>query len=315
MHTLRELLGLLEIGQLALHPDGIAVRRIRNSAVDSAIAAALQTIIALAGARGIPIEKDVLAAGGSPRRSPRIREALALRLSQVRRNGAFLIRQGRIGIDGVDDGVVEALEPGVAQPGVLDGLEVVAVLAGALAGDHEVAQRGQGRVGAAEDEGVVPRVDGGGDEGGGLGVGARDGEQVAAHDVGLGADGHEPVDVLADGHEHLARHVPALLGPRRLVLDVDPRRAALHEQLRQLHHRRQPAVPRVRVRDDRPQVVDVGELGPLRLAGRAEPLLPLLAVVEELRHEEVLYFVGYGGLFLFVFLYVVNFNCPVLCCR
>ena len=101
--------------------------------------------------------------------------------------------------------------------------------------------------------------------------------------------------MLADGDEDLAGHVAALLGAGGLVLDVDAGGALLDEELGELHDGGEPAVARVGVGDDGPQVVDVGEgaaLGPRR----AEALLALLAVVEELRHEQVADFVGDGGL-------------------
>ena len=112
------------------------------------------------------------------------------------------------------------------------------------------------------------------------------------HDVRLRADGNQPVDVLADGHQHLARHVAALLGAGRLVLDVDAGGALLDEQLGQLHDGREPAVARVGVGDDGPKEVGAGHLAAL-LLGRREALLALLAVVEELGHEQVLHLVRY----------------------
>lgn len=101
--------------------------------------------------------------------------------------------------------------------------------------------------------------------------------------------------MLADGHQHLAGHVTTLLGAGCLVLDVDARGALLNEQLRQLHHRREAAVARVRVRDDGAEVVDVCHVGALLFGGR-QALLSLLSVVEELCHEQVGDLVRYGGL-------------------
>lgn len=83
-------------------------------------------------------------------------------------------------------------------------------------------------------------------------------DQLLTHDIRLCPDGNQAVDVLADGHKHLARHVSTLLGARRLVLDVDTRSTLLDEQLGQLHDSRQSAVARVRVGDDGAEVVDVG---------------------------------------------------------
>ncbi len=101
--------------------------------------------------------------------------------------------------------------------------------------------------------------------------------------------------MLADGHQHLAGHVAALLGAGGLVLDVDAGGALLDEELGQLHDGGQAAVARVGVGDDGAQVVDVGEVGALGL-GHRQALLALLAVVEQLGHEEVADLVGDGGL-------------------
>jgi hypothetical protein len=103
--------------------------------------------------------------------------------------------------------------------------------------------------------------------------------------------------VLRDGHQHLAGHVAALLGAGRLVLDVDAGGALLDEELGQLHDGSQAAVASVGIGDDGAQVVDVGELRALGL-GRRQTLLALLAVVEELGHEQVADLVGDGGLVL-----------------
>ena len=101
--------------------------------------------------------------------------------------------------------------------------------------------------------------------------------------------------MLADGHQDLSSHVSALLCSRRLVLDMDAGSALLDEEFGQLHDSRQAAVASVSIGNDGAEVVDVVELGALGL-GHAEALLALLAVVEELGHEEVTDFVWYGGL-------------------
>lgn len=180
MHAVGKLLGLLVVGQLAFHPDGVAVGRVRHGAVDGAVAAALQAVVALARARGVPVEVDVGAehgAGGGA--------GLGVGKAAAGDGGAVAVGQGagvRVGAggDGGQHGVVEAHQAGLREPGVLDGLQRVARLAGALGRRHQVVERLQVRVGAAQDEGVVARVDGGGDEGGGLGVGAGDGEEVGS---------------------------------------------------------------------------------------------------------------------------------------
>lgn len=359
-----KLLGLGKVGQLALHPHGVAVRAVGDGAVDGAVAAALEAVVALAGAGGVPVKVDVLAAEDAAGDGAGLGVALALGLGGVLCLGGGLVADGRGGVDGGGDGVVEAGEAGGGEPLVLDALQGVARLAGGLGGDHEVVEGLQLGVGGAEDEGVVAGVDGGGDEGGGLGVGAGDGDEVGAcigsqsdkihmellnwpwhvssrknncavccplcgrrgvggfvgshtqqlsckwasrtstkvagrhrltHNVGLGADGDEAANVLADGDEDLAGHVAALLGAGGLVLDVDAGGALLDEELGELHDGGEAAVARVGVGDDGPQVVNVGDGAALGL-GRREALLALLAVVEELRHEEVADLVGDSGL-------------------
>ena len=295
VNALGKLLSLLVVGQLALHPDGIGVRAIGDGAVDGAVAAALEAVVPFPRAGGVPVEEDVGpedAAGDGAG----IGVALALGLSDVLLLEGGLVAGELGGVNGGEDGIVEALEVGGGEPLVLNLLQLVAGLAGLLGGDHEVVEGLEVRVGAAEDEGVVAGVDGGGDEGGGLGVGAGDGDEVGAHNVGLGADGDEAVDVLADGDEDLAGHVAALFGPGGLVLNVDAGGALLDEELGELHGGGQAAVARVGVGDEGPEVVDVGQAGALGL-GDAEALLALLAVVEELGHEEMADLVGDGGLF------------------
>ena len=59
-------------------------------------------------------------------------------------------------------------------------LELCAVLALLFGVDHEVIERLDGGVGRSEDVGVVTRVDCAGNEGGGFGVGTRNGQKVGA---------------------------------------------------------------------------------------------------------------------------------------
>lgn len=115
------------------------------------------------------------------------------------------------------------------------------------------------------------------------------------HNIRLRPDRDETVDVLADGHKHLARHVAALLGSRSLILNVDASSALLDEQLCELHHGCQATVACIGVCYNRAQVVDVQAAGALCL-GRRQALLALLAIVEKLRHEEVSNLVGDSGL-------------------
>jgi hypothetical protein len=178
VHALGELLRLAEVGQLALHPDGVGVGRVGDGAVDGALAAALEAVVALAGAGQVPIEVDVDAqdaAGDGAGFGVR----LAFYFGKVLRGHLFLV-DVHAGVDGVDHGVVEGLEAGLGRPGVLDGLKLGTGLAGVERGEHEVVKRLEGGVGRAEDVGVVAGVDGRGDEGGGFGVGTGDGKEVNA---------------------------------------------------------------------------------------------------------------------------------------
>lgn len=154
---------------------------------------------------------------------------------------------------------------------------------------------------------MVARVNGASDEGGGFGVGTGDSEEVGAwkmlaicfarwstgyrhtHDVGLSADGNETVDVFADRNQNLASHVSTLLGARRLVLNVNASSSLLDEQLGELHDSGETTVTGVCVRNKRSQEVNVGSF---RLVRRAKTLLTLLAVVEELGHEQMADLVG-----------------------
>lgn len=129
-----------------------------------------------------------------------------------------------------------------------------------------------------------------------FGFASHDAQLGLTHDIRLCPDRNQTVNMFADGYQHLARHVATLLGTGGLVLDVDSSSTLLDEQLGQLHHCRQAAVARVRVRDDGTEVVDVCQVGTLRRRGR-QALLSLLAVMEELCHEQMRNLVGDGGLF------------------
>lgn len=180
MYALGKLLGLLVVGQLALHPDGIAVGGVGDGAVDAAVAAALEAVVALAGARRVPVKVDVGpedVAGDGARL--RVGQLLARDAGLVLRREALGVAEGP-GRDSVQHGLVEALEARLGQPAVLDRLELLADLALALGHHHELREGRELGVGGAEDEGVVARVDGRGDERRGLGVGAGNGEEVGA---------------------------------------------------------------------------------------------------------------------------------------
>lgn len=185
------------------------------------------------------------------------------------------------------------LEAGLSCPIVLDGLERVTGLALAFGADHDIIERLKVAVGGAENESVVTLVNVGGNQGGSLRVGTGDDQVLDAHNVVLQTDSDETVDVLRDGDEHLAGHVTALLGTRCLVFNVDTGGTLLNEKLGELHNGGQTTVTSVCVGDNGAEVVDVWGLGALSL-GHADTGLALLAVVEQLGHEEVLDLVGDG---------------------
>jgi hypothetical protein len=115
------------------------------------------------------------------------------------------------------------------------------------------------------------------------------------HDVSLRANGNQAVDVLLDGDKDLASHVAALLGSGGLILNVDTGGTLLDEELGELHDGSETTVAGISIGDDGTEVVNVEEVRTLSL-GDAQALLALLAVVEELSHEEVADLVRDGSL-------------------
>lgn len=101
--------------------------------------------------------------------------------------------------------------------------------------------------------------------------------------------------MLADGDQDLASHVSAFLSTGSLILNVNSSSTLLNEELGKLHNGSQAAMAGVSVGNDGTQVVDVCKLGALGL-GNADALLALLAVMEELGHEQVANLVWYGSL-------------------
>jgi hypothetical protein len=115
------------------------------------------------------------------------------------------------------------------------------------------------------------------------------------HDVRLSSNSDQSIDVLADGHQYLSSHVPTLLCPWCLILNMNTRRTLLNEELGELHDSRQTSMTGICVCDYWSQVIDVGAVCAIGLGGR-EALFALLSVVEKLSHKEVLYFIGHGSL-------------------
>ena len=179
VHALGKLLGLRKVGQLALHPDHVAEGRVGDGAVDGALAAALVAVVALAGTGRVPVEVDV-DAGQALGDGAGFLVALALALREELLDETLLV-DVHTGVDGIDDGLVEEAKVGLSEPLVLNGLELCAVLASLLGGDHEIVEGLEGGVGGSEDECVVTGVNGGGDEGGGLGVGTSHSKEVGSY--------------------------------------------------------------------------------------------------------------------------------------
>jgi hypothetical protein len=85
-----------------------------------------------------------------------------------------------------------------------------------------------------------------------------DGRDQLTHDIGLGADGDQTVDVLADRDQDFTSHVATLLGTRSLILNVNASSTLLDEELGELHDSSQTTVTSIRISNERSQEVDVG---------------------------------------------------------
>ncbi len=101
--------------------------------------------------------------------------------------------------------------------------------------------------------------------------------------------------MLADWHKDFPRHVAAFLRTWGLIFYVDTGSTLFDEQLCQLHDRGQSAVPRIRIGNDWAKEIGVCDAASTRFRC-AKPFLPLLPVMEELCHEEMLYLVGHRRL-------------------
>lgn len=179
VHAASEVLGLLVVWQLRLHPDGVGVWRIGDGTVDAALDATLQTVVALARAWVVPVPED-LGAEDAAGDGARLWVALALHVGSELGDDGLGAWAEVGGLDGCDGGLGEGLEAGGGGPLVLNGLQLGAGLAGVETSDQELVERLELWVGRAEDEGMVAGIDGGGDEGRGLGVSAGNGQEVGA---------------------------------------------------------------------------------------------------------------------------------------
>mmetsp|Transcript_39874 Transcript_39874/g.120412 ORF Transcript_39874/g.120412 Transcript_39874/m.120412 type:complete len:578 (-) Transcript_39874:13-1746(-) len=270
-HLRGELRRLAEDRLARLHPDAVRVRREGDRALDAVVGGALDAEVPLDGPGAVPVEEDVARAepgGGLPH----------LRQGHLQAIDEPLRRVLAFGLQRLGDGVGVGHAAGALLP-----VLVRALLDGLVKRLHALLRR-------PLDVRVVDGVDVRIDHRRGLRVRTGHDDQRRVQHVGLQADGDKPLGVLPRGHQDLAAHVPALLRARLLVLDVDARRAVLDEHLRQLHRRRQAAVARVGIGDDRVQIIHARRLGAL-VGGHAAALLVLLAVVEQLRPEELVHLV------------------------
>lgn len=87
---------------------------------------------------------------------------------------------------------------------------------------------------------------------------------MLTHDISLRTDGNQPIDVLANRHKNLPGHMTALLGPRRLVFNMDTSCTLLDEQLSELHGSCQASMTSISISDNRPEKIRIGSILSLR---------------------------------------------------
>lgn len=107
---------------------------------------------------------------------------------------------------------------------------------------------------------MVPCIDGGRDKGRSLGVGTGDDDELSAHHVRLSPTSNKTVDVLLYGHHHLSGHVAAFLGSRCLIFNMNASGTGLDEHPGQLQGRCQASMASVGICNDRPEIVDLGNI-------------------------------------------------------
>lgn len=116
------------------------------------------------------------------------------------------------------------------------------------------------------------------------------------HDISLRSNSYQTIDMLADRYKYLSSHMSTLLRSRSLILNMNTGSSLLNKQFCQLHNGSQSSVSSISICDDGPEVVDVGELGAVDFRFGRHTLFSLLAVVEELSHEEMADFIWDSGL-------------------
>ncbi|KAI6749225.1 hypothetical protein HG531_008172 [Fusarium graminearum] len=304
--TLSELFGLSEIGQLGLHPNGVAVRCIGDSAVHCAVTSTLEAEVTLTRSGSIPIKEDIPAEKLASN-SPGLKVTLSLCPGSVFLLDASLIREGTR-VNGSSDSIVETAEIGLGKPLVLNTLQLSTRLASSFSGDHQIVEGLECRVRGAEDKSMVAGVNVGGKECGSLGVSTGNSEKVRAfhiwrnlgefkltHDVSLRSDCNEAVDMFLNGDKDFTGHMAALLCAGGLVFNVNSGRTLFNEELGELHDSGETAMTSICVCDNGAEIINVEEVGALLLRD-AETLLTLLSIVEKLGHEEMANLVRDGSL-------------------
>ena len=178
MNTLGELLSLCIIWQLALHPNSIGIWCISNGSVDSTLATALESVVALTGSWAVPIPWDIHPSDALCDGSC-LGVALALDIFEELRDQLLLI-DVYARVDGVHDGLVVELETSLCGPCIFDGLKFCTVLASSLSGNHEVVKGLKIGVCRAEDVGMVAGIDGCGDECGSFSISSSNREEIGS---------------------------------------------------------------------------------------------------------------------------------------
>mmetsp|Transcript_39897 Transcript_39897/g.93960 ORF Transcript_39897/g.93960 Transcript_39897/m.93960 type:complete len:217 (-) Transcript_39897:323-973(-) len=140
---------------------------------------------------------------------------------------------------------------------------------------------------------MVDRINGGVNHGRRFCVRPGHQHQGVVQHVSLHADRDQSRDVLCSRYQHLATHVTTLLRSWLLVFDVDAGSTVLDEHLGELHGSCEATVTGIRISDDGVEVVHRRVLCQL-LRRHVLPVCELLAVMEELRSEQLVHLVGHG---------------------
>ena len=164
MHTVSKLLRLAVVGLRRFHPDHVAVRRVRDGAVDRRLAASLVPVVTLTRASGLPVEVDIDACQALCDCAC-FCVALSLALL-VELGDELLLVNVNAGVDGIGYSLVEQLQVRFLSPGIFDGLQLRTALASLLGSIHEIAERLNGGICYTQDVVVVTGVDSRCDQGG-----------------------------------------------------------------------------------------------------------------------------------------------------